>query len=52
MTEPVTVQFGDRLYVECHFDNNQANQPDGEAPRDQWWGDDKEMCIASVMISR
>ena len=52
LEEPVTVQFGDRLYVECHFDNSQANQPDGAAPRELWWGDDKEMCIASVMISR
>ncbi|PRQ09429.1 hypothetical protein ENSA7_08350 [Enhygromyxa salina] len=52
LTEPVTVKTGDRLYVECHFDNTQANQPDGAAPQDQWWGDDKEMCIASVMISR
>jgi hypothetical protein len=52
LAEPVTVRFGDRLYVECHFDNSEENQRDGEAPRDLAWGDDKEMCIASVMISR
>lgn len=52
LEEPVTMGFGDRLYVECHFDNSAENQPDGEQPRDQWWGDDKEMCIASVMISK
>ncbi|MFO7566402.1 MAG: hypothetical protein R6X02_27415 [Enhygromyxa sp.] len=52
LTRPVTVRFGDRLYVECHFDNSAENRPDGGAPRDLWWGDDKEMCIASVLFSR
>jgi hypothetical protein len=52
LAQPVTVRFGDRLYVECHFDNSAANQPGDGAPRDLWWGDDKEMCFASVLISR
>ncbi len=52
LAEPITIRFGDRLYVECHFDNSAENQPDGEPPRDLWWGDDKEMCIGSVLISR
>lgn len=52
LAEPVTLRFGDRLYVECHFDNSAENQPNGEAPQDLWWGDDKEMCIGSVLISR
>lgn len=49
---PVTLRAGDQLYVECHFDNSAANQPDGQAPRDLWWGDDKEMCLASLLVSR
>jgi hypothetical protein len=49
---PVTLNFGDRLYVECHFDNSAANQPDGGTPQDLWWGDDKEMCIGSLLFSR
>jgi hypothetical protein len=52
LEQPVTLKFGDRLYVECHFDNSAANQPNGEAPQDLWWGDDKEMCIASALYSR
>jgi hypothetical protein len=52
LVEPVTIRFGDRLYVECHFDNSVGNQPGGRAPRDLWWGDDKEMCFGSVLISR
>ena len=52
LEQPVTMRWGDRLYVECHFDNSAQNQPEGAAPRDLWWGDDMEMCIGSVMISR
>lgn len=52
LAEPITVRFGDRLYVQCHFDNSEEHQPKGEVPGDLWWGDDKEMCIGSVLISR
>lgn len=52
LSVPVSIGFGDRLYVECHFDNSAANQPDGGPPEDLWWGDDEEMCIASVLVSR
>jgi hypothetical protein len=52
LAEPITVGFGDKLYVECHFDNTAENQREGEEPRDIAWGDDQEMCIGSVMISR
>ncbi|HLT34714.1 MAG TPA: hypothetical protein VK034_00480 [Enhygromyxa sp.] len=52
LASPVMLRFGDRLYVECHFDNSTSNQPDGGAPRDLWWGDDQEMCVGSVLVSR
>ncbi|MCA9713198.1 MAG: monooxygenase [Myxococcales bacterium] len=51
LKEPVELRYGDRLYVECIFDNSAGNQPDGGEPQDLWWGDDKEMCIGSVLIS-
>lgn len=51
LREPVRVAPGDQLKVECHFDNSEANQPNGQEPEDQWWGDSKEMCIASLLIS-
>lgn len=50
-TTPVRIAPGDQLKVECHFDNTAANQPNGAEPQNQWWGDNKEMCIASLMIS-
>lgn len=52
LENPVTVNYGDKVYIECHFDNGPDNQIDGGAPKDLWWGDDKEMCIGSLMISR
>jgi hypothetical protein len=52
LAEPITMNFGDRLYVQCHFDNSEGHQKPGETPRDLWWGDDKEMCIGSVLMSR
>lgn len=51
LSDGVRVEPGDQLKVECHFDNSQANQPGGVEPVDQWWGDSKEMCIASLLIS-
>src|SRR5262249_4790477 len=42
LAEPVDVWPGDRLYVECHFDNSEANQPFENGapgvPRDLDWG--------------
>ncbi|MGB1016429.1 MAG: hypothetical protein ACPG4T_19985 [Nannocystaceae bacterium] len=52
LQEPAVLHLGDRLYVECHFDNSAENQPNGEAASDLSWGDDLEMCIGSVLISR
>ncbi len=51
LEQPVELTLGDRLFVECTFDNSAANQPDGQEPQDLWWGDDKEMCIGSLLIS-
>ena len=45
---PVPLAPGDRLYLECHWDNTQANQKvvqgELEPPRDVRWGLDEEMC--------
>lgn len=50
LAEPVRLEVGDRLKVECHFDNSAANQPGG-GPSDLWWGDDREMCIATALVT-
>ncbi len=49
--EPVTVQPGDQLTVECHWDNSQENQPIvggvKQTPKDVNWGEGTvdEMCV-------
>jgi hypothetical protein len=53
----VLVNPGDRLYIECEWDNSPANQPvfDGElrAPQDVTWGEGTydEMCASSIYIT-
>ena len=55
LAEPVRIDPGDRLYVECHFDNTAANQKivDGQqqAPRELGWGTDEEMCGGILITS-
>lgn len=50
--EPIRLERGDRLLVECNWDNTAANQRlfDGtpETPRDLEWAEDEEMCVAFV----
>jgi len=51
--EPVPLEPGDELYVECIFDNSASNQPDGEKPRDIAWGtDNQDMCAAFLNYTR
>jgi hypothetical protein len=56
-TEPKLVQPGDRLGIECQFDNGAANQPvvDGQRaePRDVAWGDGTgdEMCLGVFYVT-
>jgi hypothetical protein len=53
LKEPVVVYPGDRVFVECAWDNSAGNQPlvNGEraAPRDLEWGTDQEMCTGFVL---
>jgi hypothetical protein len=57
LKEPVILEPGDELDVECHFDNTASNQVvvDGERlpPRDVNWGDGTtdEMCLGNVLIT-
>ncbi|MCA9658904.1 MAG: monooxygenase [Myxococcales bacterium] len=51
LADPVELRTGDRLKVECHFDNSASNQRPGEEPKELWWGDDLEMCIATVLVT-
>jgi hypothetical protein len=55
LEEPVVIHPGDELYVECHFDNSQANQKviNGvqSEPRDIAWGPDEEMCAGLLLIT-
>ena len=52
---PVHLAPGDKLYVECHWDNTAANQKivNGELqePRTIHWGTDQEMCGAVITYS-
>jgi len=42
---PKVLRPGDKLYIECHFDNSAARQPNGQAPRDiAWGGNNQDMC--------
>jgi hypothetical protein len=55
--QPVTLNPGDELEVECHFDNTAANQMivDGRRlePRNVNWGEatTDEMCLGNVLVS-
>lgn len=53
--QPIRLEDGDRLYVECHWDNTEGNQRvlfgTPEKPRDLSWAEDQEMCIAFVTVS-
>lgn len=57
LKKPVIVNPGDRVGIECRWDNSAANQPivDGKRikPRDQHWGDGStdEMCLGVVYVS-
>ena len=55
--EPITVNRGDRIKVECHWDNSMENQPliNGErvVPADRNWGEGTmdEMCLGLMYIT-
>ncbi|MEE2830565.1 MAG: monooxygenase [Myxococcota bacterium] len=57
LSEPVTVRAGDRMFLECHWDNTVENQViiDGDPlpPREVSWGDQTtdEMCLAIYYIT-
>lgn len=57
LKKPITVNPGDRVGIECKWDNSAANQPvvDGKRlkPRDVYWGDGStdEMCLGVVYVS-
>ncbi len=56
-TDPVRLEPGDQLFVECHFDNTAEKQivVDGKrlAPRDVRWGENTtdEMCLGNVLTT-
>jgi hypothetical protein len=56
LQEPVRINPGDQLYVECHWNNSEENQAmvDGQRmpTRDVNWGDHTtdEMCLGAVLI--
>lgn len=56
LEEPAILQPGDRLYLECHWDNSVKNQTFvpgvGKKAKSLWWGSDKEMCTAFVMMAK
>jgi len=54
-SEPVRLDPGDKLYVECHWDNSAGNQRlvggEREQPRDLYWKTEDEMCGAVLTYS-
>lgn len=56
LAEPVTVQPGDGLYIECRWDNSTTNQPSVGGmpmpPSDLNWGEgtNDEMCLGGLFI--
>lgn len=48
---PKTFNPGDKLYLECHWDNSAGNQT--EAPKDTWWGEGTrdEMCLGGFYFT-
>jgi hypothetical protein len=53
--KPVRIEPGDKIYVECHWDNTAGNQRivNGvrEEPRDLYWKTEDEMCGAVLTYS-
>ena len=52
---PVRIDPGDRVVVECHWDNTAENQKivngERETPHDLGWKTDEEMCGAVLTYS-
>ncbi len=53
LAQPLHVADGDRLHIECEWDNSAGNQPAGEEPKDVNWGEDTfdEMCLGMVFVT-
>jgi hypothetical protein len=57
LTQPKTARPGDRLALECHWDNSAANQPivggQRQPPRDLNWGEgtNDEMCLGLFYVT-
>jgi hypothetical protein len=53
LQDEVTLNPDDEVYLECHFDNSEANQPLGQAPRDfAWGGNGQDMCAAFIAFTK
>jgi hypothetical protein len=55
LKQPVVIEPGDKIYLECRWDNTAANQPivEGKKVASQTldWGTDKEMCSAFLLLA-
>lgn len=57
LKKPISLGPGDKLGIQCHFDNSAANQPiiDGkkQTPKDVYWGDGTldEMCLGVFYVT-
>lgn len=51
LRRPTVFNPGDRLYLECHWDNSAGNQ--SGAPKDTWWGEgtSDEMCLGGFYLT-
>lgn len=55
LKKPLVLQPGDRLYLECRWDNRESNQPiiKGKQKPSQTigWGTEQEMCAAFLLLA-
>lgn len=51
LRKPTVFNPGDKLYLECHWDNSAGNQ--SGAPKDTWWGEGTgdEMCLGAFYLT-
>ncbi len=51
--DPIRIEPGDELHLECHWDNSAANQAGSAEPKDVQWGEGTgdEMCLGVLLTA-
>ena len=53
LSEPVSFEPEDELFISCTWDNSADNQPAGQEPTEVNWGEGSsdEMCVSNMYIT-